>query len=54
MSNKGNKKMLKRSILKIISLGLTLGGLIIYLKGDITNGLLTMILAELIDMPKNK
>ena len=40
-------------ILKIFSLGATLLGVVLLFKGDLTNGLLAMILGELFDVPKS-
>ncbi|MCX5781784.1 MAG: hypothetical protein NT145_03635 [Elusimicrobia bacterium] len=40
----------KKRILRLIGLGFTIGGLIIAIKGDLTDGLLMMILGELVDL----
>jgi len=46
--------MTKRKILTFISAAATLSGMVLLVTGDITNGLLAMILGELIDIPKHK
>ena len=42
---------MREIILKIFGGILTISGIIIVLKGDLTNGLLIMILAELVYLP---
>ena len=49
MKNKQTK--MKETIILIVSLAFTIWGAIHFFHGDITNGLLAMILGELIDMP---
>ena len=41
-----------RVILNIISLGFTGWGIYLLITGDITNGLLSLIVGELVDIPK--
>lgn len=43
-----------KQTIKILGIFMTLGGIIWFLHGDFTNGLLLMILGELVDLPKIK
>jgi len=43
---------IRRLILSIASLGFTAWGIFLLITGDFTNGLLALILGELIDIPK--
>lgn len=42
---------MKEKILKIVGVIFTLGGLIWFISGEYTNGLLCMIMGELVDLP---
>ncbi len=48
------KKKIRGLILSIASLGFTGWGIYLLITGDITNGLLALILGELIDIPKSR
>jgi len=48
------KKLIQNPILSIASLVFTGWGLYLLITGDLTNGLLALILGELIDIPKKR
>lgn len=49
-----NKARVSNFILGFTSLGFTGWGIYLLIRGDITNGLLSLIVGELIDMPKRR
>ena len=54
MPNVPKTSGMKNKVLNIISAGFTAFGVILLILGDLTNGLLALILGELIDIPKER
>ena len=42
---------MKKKIIQVLGLGFTIGGVIVAIWGNLTDGVLLMILGELVDLP---